>query len=547
MLPRLHVLALLLVVLLCHAGLVPAAFADGKIFRTQTADLTSVPMPDQRAALFFDGTHQALVIESGFTGALPPGTEAAANAGYAWVVPLPALAEVSEATPGTFPSLRALFAPRVEQRSYPVAGLLGVLMLSLVMIASYAGRWRWLLVAIGLGALVMLVLPALGTARATSNTPTAVVSVLSRTHLGSREVTQVTGSADALRTWLTAQGVAISPAVSRVVDDYARDGWVFAAITLAPNPNPSPNPKPNAASADLSSPPIIFRFPTKEPIYPMRLTGADAAVPLDVELFVFASGTATADGFDTLASAPVLPTSRHAPPTWSRSIDPVAEALEVSHPTLAPLVASIPHATHLRGVLAPRDMTRDVRLNVGTPRTLGRIAYTRDAAFNLALESAIWALFAAIVAVAIWERAKTERRPLRSRLFLGSCAFAVVVFAITASLVPSVDVASGTDFVARARDDLRYAASSPEMDGLPLDMIRERVRAEAQRLAADYDGIVLEEGDRPGDYQLVDDGHSSLDIVWIDPVGRARREPMMIKIGAPPAPADDASESAKTP
>jgi hypothetical protein len=454
-------------------------------------------------------------------------------------VPLPAVAEVSEATPGTFPSLRALFSPRVEQRSYVAAGFLGVLVLCVVLTAVYAGRLRWLLLVVGLYALTILLLPVLGKARGAPTSPTAAVSVLSRTNFGARDVTQVTGSADALRNWLTTHGVAISPAVSRVVDDYARDGWVFAAITLAP--------ELDASETELSSPPLIFRFPTREAIYPMRLTGADAEIPLDVELFVFANGTAAADGFDALASTPVLHQQNPKPYRWSYRIDRVPEEIEVSHPALVPMVADITHATHLRGVLSPRDMTRDVRIDVGAPRTFGRVAYTRGAAFNLAIEAAIWALIVAVVVVAIWERAKVERRPLRPRLFLGSCAFALAAFALTASLVPSVDVASGTDFIARARDELRYAASRPEMDGLPLDVIRERVREEAQRLAADYDGIVLEEGDRPGDYQLIDDGHSNLDIVWIDPVGRARPEPMMVKIGVQTAPANDAAESAKSP
>lgn len=540
MLVRLPIIAFVLGVLAAQAAFAPPAFADGKVFRTQTADLTNIPMPDQRAAICFDGTHETLVIESGFTGAPNGETTGYTNPGYAWVVPLPAVAEVSEATPGTFPSLRALFSPRVEQRSYVGAGFLGVLVLCVVLVAVYAGRWRWVLLAFGLGALVMLLLPALGKARGGMSVPTAAVSVLSRTNLGSREVTQVTGSADALRDWLTTQGVAISPAVSRVVDDYARDGWVFAAITLAP-------PR-DFSSTELSSPPLTFRFPTKEAIYPMRLTGADAEIPLDVELFVFTNGTAAAGGFDALASAPVLHQQKPDLFRWSYRIDRVTDEIEVSHAALVPMVASITHATHLRGVLSPREMTRDVRLDVGSPRTFGRVAYSRGAAFNLAIEAAIWALIVAIVVVAVWERAKVERRPLRPRLFVGSCAFAVVVFAISASLVPSVDVASGTDFVARARNDLRNVAAVPEMDGLPLDAIRQRVREEARRLASEYDGgVVLEEGDRPGDYQLVDDGHSNLHMVWIDPVGRERRDSLLIRVGVQTAPANDATESAKTP
>ena len=60
-------------------------------------------------------------------------------------------------------------------------------------------------------------------------------------------------------------------------------------------------------------------------------------------------------------------------------------------------------------------------------------------------------------------------------------------------------------------------------------------------------GVAIQEGDRLGDYQLIDDGHSNLHVVWIDPVGRMRHESMLVKIGTPPAPAIDAAESAKSP
>lgn len=69
-----------------------------------------------------------------------------------------------------------------------------------------------------------------------------------------------------------------------------------------------------------------------------------------------------------------------------------------------------------------------------------------------------------------------------------------------------------------------------------------------ERVASDrVVGVVLQEGDRPGDYQLIDDGNSNLHLVWIDPVGRMRRESMLVKIGTPPAPAIDAAESANSP
>lgn len=55
MLLRLPTIAFALSLLLAVTAFAPAAHADGKVFRTRTAGLTNVPMPDQRAAICFDG------------------------------------------------------------------------------------------------------------------------------------------------------------------------------------------------------------------------------------------------------------------------------------------------------------------------------------------------------------------------------------------------------------------------------------------------------------------------------------------------------------
>jgi hypothetical protein len=61
MLLRLSTIAFVLSSVLAMAAFAPPAFADGKMFRTQTPDLSNVHMPDQRAAICFDGTHETLV------------------------------------------------------------------------------------------------------------------------------------------------------------------------------------------------------------------------------------------------------------------------------------------------------------------------------------------------------------------------------------------------------------------------------------------------------------------------------------------------------
>ena len=69
-----------------------------------------------------------------------------------------------------------------------------------------------------------------------------------------------------------------------------------------------------------------------------------------------------------------------------------------------------------------------------------------------------------------------------------------------------------------------------------------------ERVASDrVIGVVLQEGDRPGDYQLIDDGNSNRHFGWLDLVGRMRRDSLLVRIGTPPASAIDAAESARSP
>ncbi len=63
-----------------------------------------VEIPDQRALIHFaDGT-ETLVIDSAFKG---EGTN------FAWIIPVPSVPTVEPVTTGLFPTLQALFQPRV--------------------------------------------------------------------------------------------------------------------------------------------------------------------------------------------------------------------------------------------------------------------------------------------------------------------------------------------------------------------------------------------------------------------------------------------------
>ncbi len=78
-----------------------AAFADGTVF---VQGIAKPRIPDQSALITFDGKTERLVIETAVEG---EGTE------FAWVVPVPSLPKVEAATPGLFPTLRAITRDRL--------------------------------------------------------------------------------------------------------------------------------------------------------------------------------------------------------------------------------------------------------------------------------------------------------------------------------------------------------------------------------------------------------------------------------------------------
>src|SRR5215471_4884724 len=80
-----------------------AALADGKVF---AAIDHSASIPDQQALIHYASGVETLVVETRFTGT---GTD------FAWVVPLPCVPEISAATTGLFPTLRAIMEPELIQ------------------------------------------------------------------------------------------------------------------------------------------------------------------------------------------------------------------------------------------------------------------------------------------------------------------------------------------------------------------------------------------------------------------------------------------------
>lgn len=194
----------------------------------------------ERAALKWDGSTEELVVSMSILGA---------SADAAWVMPVPAQAELTLEDAALFDELGERTQPREEK------------------VTSWWPNFSFL--------------ERLGITSGGDDTAGAPpVEVLEQRELGPYTVAQLAASDPAaLNTWLAENGYPPAEGVVAAGAPYARAGWVFVAVRLT--------------ALDPSTPltgvlqPIKLRFPSTEPVYPMRLSQV-AEGTQNIELYVIA-------------------------------------------------------------------------------------------------------------------------------------------------------------------------------------------------------------------------------------------------------------------
>ncbi len=351
------------------------ALADGKIFQVAAAP---AEIPGQSALIHFADGVETLAIETRFVG---KGTD------FAWVVPLPAKPEITPATAGLFPTLRATAVPELARPLNLLWAFPALILATWVFVGTksrpVAGVLSLAIAIVGTG----LLLPALGRARGVKSEPATEVRVLERRVVGSFEVATLEASGAAeLRDWLKSNGFSLPPDCDAVLEGYVRDGWVFAACKLR---------RDGSTGATAATHPLVFRFKAASAVYPMRLTGAGAGTPLSLELYVFADRAARCNGLEVERCLPtvseehdsVLPRSRRAMPVF--------------HSTLATLVGSAPIMTKLVGSLAPAQMDHDLKLEWADPRPVSDFAYSSGGAALVGSQTGLTIALAASLVAAV--------------------------------------------------------------------------------------------------------------------------------------------------
>ena len=291
-------LVLLLVLAALLAGSVPV-LADGVFYWSE-----SIPpeIPYQRALLVFDGGYETLIVQSKYR------MSSAATDEFGWVVPVPSVPELASVEPGMadalFYELGDLSQPRVTRVSDTVWSLVvitcvfvtpgaGMLLLLLVVASFFTPglelirRRRKLFAALSVLLLFIAACSISAVALSTlfmrpmSDAGGHAVDVIREEQVGIYDVQVVkAGDAGDLIGWLGENRFQFDAEDRRVFDDYLRRGWCFVVARVDPARSVD-----DRFTAEGLVAPLILRFQTADPVYPLALTamaGSDTQVLLYV-------------------------------------------------------------------------------------------------------------------------------------------------------------------------------------------------------------------------------------------------------------------------
>lgn len=459
--------------------------ADGKVFRRSAEP---APMPSQAAILTWVDGLETLVIQTRF--------ESRSQAEAAWVIPAPSVPEVFAVESGVVESARAQFNARIERSPAlvpPAFVVLGVLFAigahliqrgvggALVKVAGFLCFFAIVMVLLTFG---------LGRSRSIVAGQSVAVDVLKSGVVGSYDVAVISSpDGAALRDWLTEFGVSVTSAETSVIEAYAKEGWCFVASKL------------HVTSEKLAAPhPLGLRFVALNPVYPMRLTGvgnsvSGGGVPLDLELLVYGSGTASVPGMKVVSSGPLEFDEKKM--LWR-----LDDRIQLAHDGVKPLAKGATWGTRLAGSFTPEAMREDIRVSFTPSAIIGRtVADRADRPMMIAVACGLAVAIAGVLAVPL----TSKRLWTKGRFTSVACATSGLAIILTiVSVVPKTFVRTERDR-AFGRDDAGDAAWYEVIEA-GADSVEEAQRTFHQAWDKDTEnaGTTPVFGEGPGEYSIVE-------------------------------------------
>jgi hypothetical protein len=315
--------------------------------------------------------------------------------------------------------------------------------------------------------------------------------------------------AESLTLWLTINGFGVTREDESAIAAYVKDGWFFTASRLR---------RDDPAVDTLTPQPLVLKFSTPTPVYPMRLTAQGMDEALELDIYVFGPGTAKAQGLEVVATNAVV-----------RALDgggPSRSVYEVVHSTLNSLTVNAAHLTLLRGVIPRESITSDLAISFESPRYKRPWVVSHGAAHLAAGTVASGAALIAAAAFLVRFRGAAPRGK-RGVALLPILLAALAGYGVTVASMPGVATISGRApwreiyrLKEGAQKALYFRSYGDEAAEPPASLDEARQRVAAWFLA---DRVQATEGDAPGQYRLELTGET-IDLVYVDRSGREQRD-----------------------
>jgi hypothetical protein len=336
-------LSLALVLVLVSSSL---ARADGKFYARER-----VPpgVPYQRAILMYDDGKETLILQSRFG----PSGKSEPGAALGWVVPVPAVPELGSMTPGfgLFFNVDRLSTPDIT--TIPVT-LLTLLALPFILLALVWRRRKPSLIEVAgiflLPLIVMYIsLPGSTGVRGFETVPETEADIY-------RAKVIKADNSSALMAWLNECGFQFTPSDQPVLDNYIEKGWCFVVAQVRPDEKMMA-----LDNFERLTNPLILRFASKVPVYPLALTATTCA-PTEVLLYTLSRSKLDARGVLPLRFANLLESTD----SWDYILDNyilghVSSNSQGAWQALA-WERNLTYLCKFKGTLTPAQMASDLEL-----------------------------------------------------------------------------------------------------------------------------------------------------------------------------------------
>jgi hypothetical protein len=427
------------VAVICSFALLPQnLYGDGKYFPGRAYKVPP-DIPSQRAIIIYKDGIEELTIESALNG---EGQE------FGWIIPLPAKPiKFEEASPGLIKTLALVLQPKIihdlTESVIPLCIITVIITLGCLMSITKTPKKRLnrflLLLLITLISSCFL-MPHLGVVRTAGIKTTDILGI--KLHeiqeIGSYELAVLEAdNADALDEWLSSNGFAgLTDKDKKIVNDYISGSWFFVAAKLRREGSGYSRPHP-----------LTMTFPSKMPIYPIRLT-ATVGSNVYLELFVIAEKQADcrkltleiSDRYRLGEIAGVNPSGKGFLPGF------VGETYRqnIGHPKAKEQMWDGCVLSKLSGTLTPDDMAEDIILDLKSANPYQKYYFSRPGANETGLIASLvsWC-FIFVILTAVFgskSRKESEWRQTLFRITVIIILFSLLIWGFVYVALPKVDV-----------------------------------------------------------------------------------------------------------